>query len=121
MGYGSSLKTVYEDAQVTWTTGAAIAMPTELFRALNGFDEIYQRGYFEDVDLCMRARYQFESEIWYIADSVFTHYAGQSTSPQSLDESLIATRSFMHNKMIFHKRWDDYIEPECNSILSPTT
>lgn len=38
-----------------WTTGAALAVRTELFMTLNGFDEGYERGYFEDVDFCLRA------------------------------------------------------------------
>lgn len=41
---------------VDWTTGAAIAVRTDLFRELDGFNPAYARGYFEDVDLCLRAR-----------------------------------------------------------------
>jgi GT2 family glycosyltransferase len=45
-----------EARDVDWTTGAAIAVQTNLFQYLGGFDERYERGYFEDVDLCLRAR-----------------------------------------------------------------
>jgi GT2 family glycosyltransferase len=42
--------------EVEWNTGAALAIRTSVFVQLRGFDESYQRGYFEDVDLCLRAR-----------------------------------------------------------------
>lgn len=41
---------------VDWTTGAALAIRRELFESLGGFNPAYERGYFEDVDLCLRAR-----------------------------------------------------------------
>lgn len=40
---------------VEWATGAALAVRTNLFMQLGGFDESY-RMYFEDVSLCIRAR-----------------------------------------------------------------
>lgn len=42
--------------EVEWATGAALAVRANLFAELGGFDENYQRGYFEDVSLCLRAR-----------------------------------------------------------------
>lgn len=41
---------------VDWTTGAALAIRSDLFTFFGGFDGGYERGYFEDVDLCMRVR-----------------------------------------------------------------
>ena len=45
-----------EPEDVEWATGAALAIRTGLFTHLHGFDEGYERGYFEDVSLCIRAR-----------------------------------------------------------------
>jgi GT2 family glycosyltransferase len=41
--------------EVSWTTGAALAIRRDLFMELGGFDAAY-RAYFEDTDLCLRAR-----------------------------------------------------------------
>lgn len=62
---------------VEWTTGAAIAIQTTLFQHIGGFDERYERGYFEDVDLAMRAR-QAGSRIWYEPRCTLIHAVGST-------------------------------------------
>jgi GT2 family glycosyltransferase len=37
-------------------TGAMMALSASLYQKLGGFDAIYERGDFEDADLCLRAR-----------------------------------------------------------------
>lgn len=66
-----------EAADVAWTTGAALAVQTTLFQHLNGFDERYARGYFEDVDLCMRAQ-QAGARIRYTPDCTLIHSVGST-------------------------------------------
>jgi GT2 family glycosyltransferase len=44
-----------ETRDVSAVTGACLCMPTELFRALGGFDTAFPNNY-NDVDLCFRAR-----------------------------------------------------------------
>lgn len=61
---------------VDWTTGAAIAVQANLFRYLNGFDERY-RMYFEDVDLCLRAR-AAKARIWYEPACTLIHAVGST-------------------------------------------
>lgn len=39
-----------------WVTGAALAVRRAVWQQVGGFDEGYTRGYFEDVDLCLRVR-----------------------------------------------------------------
>ena len=106
------------EERVAWTTGAAIAMPKTLFEALGGFDEGFVRGYFEDVDLCERAK-QAGAEIWYVPSACFIHATGQSTAAQDEDEKVRFARTFQHNRQRFHVRWDSVIEPDIGAVLQP--
>jgi GT2 family glycosyltransferase len=117
LGYSTKHPMVDVEREVGWVTGAAIALPTSLFRRLGGFDPVYERAYFEDVDLCERAK-KAGAEIWY---APFTHYVGQST--QTVDEmtGMLAARSFQQNRARYHKRWDETITPDIASVLSPNT
>jgi GT2 family glycosyltransferase len=42
--------------QVPAVTGALVGMSARLYQSLGGFDAVYERGDFEDADLCLRAR-----------------------------------------------------------------
>lgn len=119
-GMLASHKAVNTEQQVGWTTGAAIAVPRGLWNALNGFDELYQRAYFEDVDLCERAK-RLGAEIWYAPECVFTHKVGQSMQESDMVASFKAARTFQHNRALFHQRHDAFIEPDIASIMSPNT
>lgn len=50
--------------EVDWVTGAALAIRRDLFERVGGFDERYVKGYFEDVDICMRVR-ALGFKVWY--------------------------------------------------------
>ncbi len=120
IGFRRDYKLAQEEAQVAWTTGAAISIPHGLWDALGGFDEAYQRGYFEDVDLCERAKL-LGAEIWYVPAVVFTHYVGKSTGQDSgdMEEQFRRARMFQHNRWLFHKRWDAHIVPDVPVIFEP--
>ena len=76
LGYADHTYTeVNTGREVTWTTGAAIAIRAPLFKQLKGFDEAYERGYFEDADLCMRVR-EAGLKVWYAPDVQFVHSVG---------------------------------------------
>ena len=57
-------------------SGAAMAVRTQWFLDVGGFDESYING-FEDVDLCLRAR-EAGRAIAYVAAARFAHYEGAS-------------------------------------------
>lgn len=82
--------------EVEWTTGAALAVRTSLFMQLGGFDERYARGYFEDVDLCLRAR-ELGARVWYEPACTLIHSVGSTGgSPY-----------FRANAMRFKAQWID--------------
>lgn len=61
-----------------WISGAAMMVRKECFDRLGGFDPSYFM-YFEDVDLCYRAK-QGGWEVWYESDCSLIHLGGMSYS-----------------------------------------
>lgn len=78
-------------------TGACIAMRTDIFDALEGFDPEFHNGY-EDVDLCLRAREQ-GIRCRYEPASVVTHLESQS-GPERWTH-------VQDNIRLLHDRWVD--------------
>jgi GT2 family glycosyltransferase/Flp pilus assembly protein TadD len=62
---------VVQDRDCEAVTGACLLLPRRFFLALGGFDEGY-RMYFEDIDLCLRAR-SAGRRVRYAAGSVLIH------------------------------------------------
>ena len=67
-------KTVFVD----WASGAALAVPREIFEKCGGFDEKFFM-YFEDVDLCKRIRHM-DKKILLLPHIKILHTGGQSKS-----------------------------------------
>lgn len=83
--------------EVSWVTGAALAIRRTLFEGVGGFDEAYQRGYFEDVDLCMKAR-ERGFKVWYEPTCTLYHRVGTTGgNPEN----------FSRNAQLFKRRWVD--------------
>jgi N-acetylglucosaminyl-diphospho-decaprenol L-rhamnosyltransferase len=61
-----------------WVSGAAMLVRRDVFETLGGFDETFFL-YFEDVDLCRRAR-QAGKDVLYFPDLTFLHIGGKSSS-----------------------------------------
>lgn len=98
---------VGEARDCAWVTGAALAIRRSLWQELGGFDEGYARGYFEDVDLCLRAgalgwRVRYEPAL------TFIHRAGGSGG----------SAWFMQNALRFKETWVDTgkIKPDTSAI-----
>jgi N-acetylglucosaminyl-diphospho-decaprenol L-rhamnosyltransferase len=66
-----------EPEQVDWISGASMLMRRAALEATGGFDESFFL-YYEEVDLCLRAR-QAGWECWYVPSSRVMHVRGQST------------------------------------------
>jgi GT2 family glycosyltransferase len=88
---------------VSWITGAAIMIRRADFLALGGLDgDTYIRGYFEDVDLCMRVRFTLGKKVYYCAEATLVHEVGSTGG----------NPYFMQNSRRFHERWDAQIQPD---------
>lgn len=70
--------------QVDWVCGASMMIRPAVLEAIGGFDENYFL-YFEETDLCRRAR-AAGFETWYVPDSRVMHIRGQSTSVTDLTQ-----------------------------------
>jgi len=89
---------------VGWVTGAAFAVRRGLWNMCGGFDIAYGRGYFEDVDFCVRA--QLEGwQVWHEPGVRFTHSVGSTGGNPG---------GFAKNAMTFKRRWVDtkYVTPD---------
>lgn len=78
LGYKHNKK-IWENEKPTecdWVTGAAMFMRKDVFQKIGGFDESFFM-YFEDVDLCKRAR-QAGYKILYHPDFRIKHWGGRS-------------------------------------------
>lgn len=63
--------------EVDYCSGAAIAMPTALWRELNGFDPRYAPAYYEDTDLAFRIR-AAGYQVWVQPLACVVHFEGIS-------------------------------------------
>ena len=96
--------------EVPAVTGAAMAVRASVFRQLDGFDAgAYPGGYFEDVDLCLRAR-ALGYKVRYEPRIVWRHTAGTSGGGPN----------FSQNAATFKRRWVDtgLITPDTSAIRS---
>lgn len=72
-------KKVWESSvkrEAHWVSGAALAIKKEVFKNLGGFDENFFM-YFEDIDLCKRAR-ALEKKVYYYPELSILHAGGGS-------------------------------------------
>jgi O-antigen biosynthesis protein len=97
---------ISEAHDVTWVTGAALAIRKSVFEALGGFDTTY-RMYWEDVDLCLRAR-EAGWKIRYTPAATFVHPVGTTGG----------SPSFFSSAQLFKSRWVDTgrIKSEISSV-----
>lgn len=93
---------------VDYVSGAALLIPTELFRSLGAFDERYAPAYYEDVDLCFAVRASGKRVV-FEPRSVVTHYEGVSSGT---DLSSGTKRYQEINKPKFRAKWADVLASE---------
>jgi GT2 family glycosyltransferase/glycosyltransferase involved in cell wall biosynthesis len=102
-----------------YCSGAAIAVPTAVFRALGGFDTRYAPAYYEDTDLAfaMRAR---GLRVLYQPASRVVHLEG-ITSGTDIGSGAKAYQ--VRNRGVFAAKWKDALahQPRAGSIPTPAT
>jgi GT2 family glycosyltransferase len=86
---------------VDYCSGAAIALPTALFRQLGGFDTRYAPAYYEDTDLAMQVR-AAGMRVLYQPASLVVHFEGVS-SGTDINAGVKAHQAI--NQRTFFARW----------------
>lgn len=99
VGWGTDNPRVNQFRDVPSVTGAALMVRRNLFKMVKGFDEIYGRGTFEDVDLCFSVL-SLGGRIVIQPEAVGTHFVGGSSAEQGFGFPL------SQNKQLFYNKWD---------------
>jgi GT2 family glycosyltransferase len=87
--------------EVDYCSGAAIAIATDVFASLNGFDSYYAPAYYEDTDLAMRVR-RLGKKVYYQPKAEVIHDEGV-TSGTDLGSGIKAYQ--VENQARFVARW----------------
>ena len=93
-------KTGEKYAPMRKLSGFALLIRRNIYDRLNGFDETFSPGYFEDDDLCERIR--IDGKRLLLARNSFIYHAGSQNfiKREDLDEI------FNRNKQLFMKKWN---------------
>jgi GT2 family glycosyltransferase len=96
-------KTQERDNKISpdWVSGSVMMIKKEIFRDLGGFDEDFWM-YFEDMDLCRRAR-NMDGEIAYFTDITIQHNHGGSSRINLKTKSLTKTEVLISNHIYISK------------------
>jgi GT2 family glycosyltransferase len=89
-----------------YCSGAALLLPTALFKQLGGFDERYAPAYCEDSDLCFRVR-EAGLEVYYTPFSRVVHHEGVS---HGTDTGGGIKAYQVANQQTLRTRWSDVLQ-----------
>ena len=91
--------------QVDYTSGACLAIRTDLFDILEGFDAYYAPAYYEDTDLAFRAR-KMGFQVWYQPFCEVVHHEG-ITSGTDISQGIKRYQEINRHK--FFRRWQEVL------------
>jgi GT2 family glycosyltransferase/glycosyltransferase involved in cell wall biosynthesis len=88
--------------EADYCSGACLAIPAGLFRALSGFDARYAPAYYEDADLAFAVR-AAGRKVYYQPFATIVHFEGQTSGT---DETTGVKRHQVVNQATFAEKWD---------------
>ncbi len=89
-----------------YVSGAALMLERELFEQLDGFDECYAPGYYEDTDLCFRVRAGGKRVVAQPASEI-VHLEGISSGTDVHGSGMKRYQLLNHRK--FYQRWREVL------------
>ncbi len=102
---------IKEPMEVDWVTGASMFITREVYQALHGFDESYFM-YFEDQDLCYRAK-QLGFKVYYYPLFSVKHMVGQSFRQRKKHMKSL----YYESLRLFYKKTRSPLEAKLASLL----
>ena len=87
--------------RVDYCSAACLMVRAELLRELEGFDEAFAPGYYEDTDLCFRLR-KAGKAVYYQPGVTVAHYEGATAGRR---QTAGMKQHQDRNRDIFYKRW----------------
>jgi GT2 family glycosyltransferase len=88
---------------------ASVAVRTDLWRQLGGFDPRYAPAYFEDTDFAFRVR-EAGLRAVYEPRSVVIHH---EAATHGRDETQGARKHLVDNRKVFYQRWHETLGAQC--------
>lgn len=64
---------------VDYVSGASLAISSNAWSEIGGFDQRYSPAYCEDADLCLKIRYERRRQVWFQPRSRVIHYEGKTS------------------------------------------
>lgn len=92
------------DKEVFWTTGACMAVRSDIFHQLGGFDEDFF-AHMEEIDFCWRAKKQNYS-FFAVPESVVYHVGGGTLNYESPKKTYL---NFRNSLYMIHKNHDGWL------------
>ena len=101
--------------RVDYCSGAAIAVPAQVWLRLGGFDEHFAPAYYEDVDFAFRVR-ESGHEVWYQPLARVIHYEGRT---HGIDETHGVKAFQKVNAEKFAARWESTLRAHSRNGVAP--
>ena len=102
--------------EVDYCSGASIALPSDVWRQLGGFDgATYENSYYEDVDLAFRVR-EAGYKVIYQPMSALVHFEGVSSG---VDTTAGTKKYQVANGERFLSRWRDILKTHRPNAVEP--
>ena len=104
--------------EVEAVTGACMLIRKRFAR----FDERFKRGYYEDNNLCLRAR-EKDYKVYINHEAKLIHHEGMGQTIAKRENKAKFAETNIKNKKLFHKLWDKKIKklPKVSSVLDMTS
>lgn len=94
--------------EVDYCSGVCLMIPRKLFERLGGFSDEYAPAYFEDVDLCLKAR-AHGYKVFYQPEAVVVHHLSKSYNDEKLAGKIELTT---RNQLQLVDKWESVLSKD---------